>query len=285
MISGSSVGSDGLVSVPAWVYYTFDYKDDNLFEPDAMAAELGQVQYGSLISYNDNCFLNVDTKKWGNGCVGPNGDIVSRNFSGPSNILSGDRTIEFWAYVANEGLGNYNPFVHLTSEYGSTNGDHIGFDQEELYFNNGNQLDIQVLFPTEEWVHVACVIRGPARLLWLNQTLVSSSFQKTLGNASVCLLVGGYGNNGEPYQAGVSDYFIDDLRITKAALYWPGGSVPDLTGPHGATAKYKPAPFSTQPQGSLLGGYWGGPSLCDFYEAFSDGLGGYYEELVSEDAC
>jgi len=282
MISGSSVGSDGLVSVPAWLYYTFDFQDDNLYEPDAKAAELGTL--GAISAYNDSGFFSSGTKKWGAGCVAPNGDIFWKNML-PSDILSGDRTIEFWAYVSTAGSGEYNPFVHLTSDYASTNGDHVGFSSGDIYFNNGNTANIEYGFPINQWVHVACVIRGPATLLWLNQDLVASNFQKTLGSASVSLLVGGYGLDGEPYQPGVGDYFIDDLRITKAALYWPGGSVPDLTGPHGATAKYKPAPFSTEPQGSLLGGYWAGSSLCDFYEAFSDGLGGYYEELVAPESC
>lgn len=286
MISGSAVGSDGLVSVPAWLYYTFDYLNDsvnpNVFAPDAKAAELGLL--GELSSHNTYGLLSAGVTKWGAGCLAPEGDIFYENGL-PSDILSGDRTIEFWAYVGPDGQEYFNPFVHLSSSYGSTNGDHVGVQGGSLYFNNGNQGDIDVNFPTNEWFHVACVVRGPARHVWINENLLQTSFQMTLGNANVAVFVGGYGNNAAPWGQGEGDYFIDDLRITKAALYWPGGSVPDLTGPHGATAKYKPAPFSTAPAGTMLGGYLDGAGMCDFYEVFSDGLGGYYSELVSEDNC
>jgi hypothetical protein len=248
-----------------------------------MAAELGS--YGPLMSANDVGYLSTVTKKWGAGCVAPNADIFYSAFGQPSDILSGDRTIEFWAYVSSSAQDDFNPFVHLSSDIGSTNGDHVGVSDGSLYFNNGNQGDIDVDFPVGEWFHVACVIRGPSRNLLINGVLVAYSFQVTLGNSNVAVFVGGYGSYAEPYQAGLGGYYIDDLRITKAALYWPGGSVPDLTGPHGATAKYKPTPYSTEPGGTILGGYWGGPELCDFYEVFSDGIGGHYSELVAPDSC
>lgn len=159
--------------------------------------------------------IDTTTKKFGTGSMYFNGtsDYIKLPASSDFSFGTGDFTVEAWVYPTN--------ITQRGVIAGNRNG--IGANEwlfqyysSKIYFGTGatDLLISPITLVSNTWYHVAVVRSGTTLSLFENGVRTISTTNST-DFSSVYVLGIGSLNNGQYFHTG----YIDDLRITKAAVY------------------------------------------------------------------
>ena len=181
---------------------------------------------------NSGCTINSSTFKFGAGSLytGAAGTAflqtpASTNYS----LGTSDFTIEFWIY--------FPSFINSTSVLGNTTGGAFGIGgwhfytlNNRIYFRynltGANIILFGAFASSLNWIHVAVVRNGTSISTFGNGVLFDTKYNLLLTDSF------GTGSTDTVYVPNAftsfprAEFYLDDLRITKAARYKEGYSLP-----------------------------------------------------------
>jgi hypothetical protein len=169
-----------------------------------------------------NAQISTTIKKYGTGSLAFDGagDFLFVS-SSPNFALSGDFTIECWAYP-NSQSKRFPAIVFFNTPNIAIQYDHEDAANKFSFLIGGTRIAPSSTQSTGAWYHVAAVRSGSTVILYINGTSVATTTNST-AFGSTALAVGGY----DPISVERAfNGYIDDLRITKGIARYTSNFTP-----------------------------------------------------------
>jgi hypothetical protein len=195
------------------------------------------TQNNTFLDSSANTFSITRNGNTTQGSFSPFGGTWSNYFPGSGNYLTmtdstafdlsgGTYTIEMWIYPTGD-YGNYNTIIAKRANGGNPAAweVYLRIGSGVLSFYNGSNYESTVTPTANVWSHVAAVYDGAFINLYLNGTRV---YRSSMANTNISgpIQIGTYPYYDERYIG-----YISNLRITKGAALYSGGSLTVPTAP------------------------------------------------------
>jgi hypothetical protein len=221
---------------------------------------------GSPKTITSAATIDTSTYKFGTGAIriGPTGAKFAAITNTSDLDLSGDFTIECWAYMVTSqswGCIFSNGLSGSPSSYGQVV---LAVESTNIkcYLNaQASSLSANVVMPSNTWTHLAVTMSGTTLTIWVNGVNSGSTIYTGARGAPYTYSTLGrwyYGNDNYYF-----DGYIDDFRVTKGLARYTANFTPPTTALPSATVSAGASGYYSDPYWSKVGLMLTGDDLLD----------------------